>query len=173
MVSHILVLPLIGLKLPLVANWIWSLRNRRLQNKSWSLPWCLKEQRREHRWILMMTWRMVSLYDFSIRRQFLLVWNTEPFDMTFEINDVAKGIGVNLTLSSMTLWQDLCHKVAHVLNMFLDSLHPNTVSAMSKRGHSHSIWTLPNLTRRCAINLNLLSFQRFCRMDSDPSGRGD
>jgi len=77
---------------------------------------------------------MVSLYDFSICRQFLLVWNTEPFDMTFEINDVAKGIGVNLTLSSMTLWQDLCHKIAHVLNMFLDSLHLQYCFSNEKKG---------------------------------------
>jgi hypothetical protein len=43
--------------------------------------------------------------------------------MTFEINDIAKGIRTNLTLSSTTSWQDLRHKIAEVLNIFPDSLH--------------------------------------------------
>lgn len=50
------------------------------------------------------------------------MWDTEPFDMTFEINDVAKGIRKNLTMSSMTLWDDLRNKVAQVLNIFPGSL---------------------------------------------------
>jgi hypothetical protein len=51
------------------------------------------------------------------------MWDTEPFDMTFEINDVAKGIRKSLTMSSTTLWHDLHNKFAQTLNIFLGSLH--------------------------------------------------
>ena len=43
--------------------------------------------------------------------------------MTFEINNVAKGICTSVTLSSATYWQDLHHKIVQVLNIFPDSLH--------------------------------------------------
>lgn len=46
-----------------------------------------------------------------------------PFDMTFEINDIAKGIRTNLTLPSTTLWYNARQQIAKALNMFPDSLH--------------------------------------------------
>ena len=42
--------------------------------------------------------------------------------MTFEINDRARGARKNLTLSSLTFWDDLQDRVAQVLNVHQGSL---------------------------------------------------
>ena len=47
---------------------------------------------------------------------------TEVFDMTFEINDKARGARKNITLPSFTSWDTLKDKVAQVFN-----LHPGSL----------------------------------------------
>lgn len=47
---------------------------------------------------------------------------TDVFEMTFEINDKARGARKNITLSSFTSWDNLKDKVAQVLN-----LHPGSL----------------------------------------------
>ena len=48
--------------------------------------------------------------------------NSESFDITFEVNNIINDIHIILILSSMISWNDFHHKVAEVLNVFLDSL---------------------------------------------------
>lgn len=47
---------------------------------------------------------------------------TEVYDMTFEINDKARGARKNLTLSSSTSWAKLQDRVAQALNIHPESL---------------------------------------------------
>ena len=47
---------------------------------------------------------------------------TETFEMTFEINDKARGARKNITLPSYTSWADLKDQVAQVLNIHPGSL---------------------------------------------------
>ena len=47
---------------------------------------------------------------------------TETFEMTFEINDTARGARKNLTLSSLTSWADLQDQVSRVLNVYQGTL---------------------------------------------------
>lgn len=46
----------------------------------------------------------------------------EAFEMTFEINDKARGSRKNLTLPSSTSWDDLQDKVSQILNIHPGSL---------------------------------------------------
>ena len=52
----------------------------------------------------------------------ILKFLTEAFDMTFEINDKAKGTRKNLILPSLSTWDDLQDKVSQVLNIHPGSL---------------------------------------------------
>jgi hypothetical protein len=47
---------------------------------------------------------------------------TEAFEMTFEINDKARGSRKNLTLPSSTSWEDLKDRVSQIFNIHPKSL---------------------------------------------------
>lgn len=53
---------------------------------------------------------------------FILKILTESFDMTFEINDKARGCRKNLTLPSLTSWEDLQDNVSQIFNIHPKSL---------------------------------------------------
>jgi hypothetical protein len=52
----------------------------------------------------------------------IVLTDSDVFDMTFEINDKARGARKNVTLPSYTSWDSLKDKVAQVLN-----LHPGSL----------------------------------------------
>jgi hypothetical protein len=58
-----------------------------------------------------------------VARSLYLCGIIEPFEMTFEIDDMAKGIRQTLTVPSTTLWYDLQNQVARVINVFPDSMN--------------------------------------------------
>jgi len=58
-----------------------------------------------------------------VARSLYLCGIIEPFEMTFKIDDTAKGIRQTLTVPSTTLWYDLQNQVARVINVFPDSMN--------------------------------------------------